>query len=198
MRKPCQVATTCFYNILLNSAGSAQLLHPQSSVKAANIAARILLNTLYSVGMKVTGYGTIKPTTTLRRRDGTNSAGSFSELLSAAQTEASSSAAEASEVSHAAPLGSLLALQEVSEEERKRERMIKRGKIMLDALEKLRQQLLIGEIPAHMLPELAATVAGQKEGVSDPHLMMLIDEIELRLAVELAKLEMSFASRSAF
>ena len=35
-----------------------------------------------------------------------------------------------------------------------------------------------------------------KEGTSDPHLTAIIEDIELRVAVELAKLEMAHASRS--
>ena len=83
-------------------------------------------------------------------------------------------------------------------EERKRERLVKQGKTMLETLEKLRQQLLIGAIPAHTLSELAATLATQRETIADPRLMELMDDIELRVAVELAKLEMSFASQSQF
>ncbi|MDX2073086.1 MAG: flagellar assembly protein FliX [Alphaproteobacteria bacterium] len=145
--------------------------------------------------MKVTGYGTIKPTTSLRKRDGT-SAANFSDFLGVAESDAAASVVNISETAATATIGSLLALQEISEEERKRERLVKQGKTMLDALERLRQQLLIGEIPAQMLPELASSMAAQKEAVSDPYLLELIEDIELRVAVELAKLEMAFAARA--
>lgn len=146
--------------------------------------------------MKVTGYGNIKPATNLRRRDGTSATGSFSDILSAAQSEGASNSAEAGEIAPSAGLGNLLALQEISEEERKRERLVKKGKLMLDALESLRQQLLIGEIPAHMMQELAHDLGAQKAEISDPHLLEIIEDIELRVAVELAKLEMAFAARA--
>lgn len=145
--------------------------------------------------MKVNGYGIIKPNA-LRRRAGGSDATSFSDALSSAQSESVFSASETSEAAPAASLSSLLALQEISEEERKRERMLKHGKTMLDTLENLRQRLLIGEIPPHMLSELEHSLAAQKENLSDPRLLELIEDIELRVAVELAKLEMSFASRS--
>lgn len=144
--------------------------------------------------MKVTGYGTIKPSTTTRKRDGTSSSVSFSSFLSAASSSGEATAAQ--DVVAPASLTSLLALQEVSEEERKRERLVKQGKDMLDALDRLRQQLLMGEIPAHMLGELSKQLMEQKQAVSDPRLMALIDDIELRLAVELAKLEVAFASQA--
>jgi len=146
--------------------------------------------------MKVNGYGTIKPSTSVRRSGSASAASSFSDLLSAAQADSGSGVHEAGDVSATTNLSGLLALQEVSEEERKRERLVKQGKNMLDSLERLRQQLLIGEIPAHILPDLANNLSAQKETVMDPQLLGLIEEIELRVAVELAKLEMAFAARA--
>jgi len=144
--------------------------------------------------MKVTGYGTILPTNTTRKRDGTSASASFSSFLSVAS--GSSAVTETVDISAPAALSSLLALQEISEEERKRERLVKRGKDMLESLDRLRSQLLMGEIPPHTLADLSRHIAQQKETFSDPRLMMIIDEIELRLAVELAKLEMAFAARA--
>ncbi len=144
----------------------------------------------------MTNYGGVKAAGSLRKRDGTAAAGVFSDFLNAAQADGSAAPSEVSEAASAASLGSLLALQEISEEERKRERLIKQGKTMLDALERLRQQLLIGEIPMQMLPELATSLAAQKETVLDPHLLGIIEDIELRVAVELAKLEMAFAAKA--
>lgn len=146
--------------------------------------------------MKVNGYGIIKPGTNVRRTGGTSQTSSFSDVLSAAQTEGGSAAHEASEVASSAALGGLLAFQEISEEERRRQKLVKQGKNMLDTLENLRQRLLMGEIPAQMLSQLETSLATQKEGIADPKLLEIIEDIELRVAVELAKLEMSFASQS--
>lgn len=148
--------------------------------------------------VKVTSYGAVRPAPHLRRKGSSDAAGSFSDILSAASAEGSGAAHGTAGISSSASLGNLLALQEISEEERKRERLVKQGKTMLETLEKLRQQLLIGAIPAHTLSELAATLATQRETIADPRLMELMDDIELRVAVELAKLEMSFASQSQF
>lgn len=146
--------------------------------------------------IKVTNYGGVKSAGPVRKRESSAATGLFSDFLSAAQTDSAAHPAEVSEATASADITSLLALQEISEEERKRERLVKQGKNMLDALERLRQQLLIGEIPMQMLPDLAASLAQQKETVSDPHLLEIIDDIELRLAVELAKLEMAFAAKA--
>jgi len=146
--------------------------------------------------MKVNGYGIIKPGSNVRRSSSTGGTSSFSDVLSAAQSEGLFSASEASDVSATASLSGLLALQEISEEERRKQRLVKQGKNMLDTLEDLRQKLLIGEIPSHLLGDLERSLSAQKEGISDPHLLMIIEDIELRVAVELAKLEMSFAAQA--
>lgn len=149
----------------------------------------------YSSGMKISGYGTIKPTNTTRRTGSSGSASSFSSLLNAAQSSGNSASA-VSNIAATTGLDNILALQEISEEERKRERAVKHGKDMLESLEKLRRQLLMGEIPHHMLGELAQKLAEQKQEIADPRLMDVLEDIELRVAVELAKLEMAFASRA--
>jgi hypothetical protein len=148
--------------------------------------------------MKVTGYGTIRPTTTTRKPGQTSSTTSFSDYLSAAETAEATSAGTVSDVSATNSLSGLLALQEITEEERRKQRLVKRGSGMLDSLENLRQQLLIGAIPADMLSELAAQLEQEKQQVDDPNLIMLLEDIELRVAVELAKLEVAFAARSEF
>ncbi len=146
--------------------------------------------------MKVTGYGNIKPAISTRKRDGANAVSNFSDFLQAAQSSTESAVTEVNELASASNIGNLLALQEISEEERRRERMFKKGANMLAILERLRDQLLIGEIPEKMLYDLSGAIAAQKEQTSDIQLLALIEEIELRVAVELAKLEMAFASRS--
>jgi hypothetical protein len=62
---------------------------------------------------------------------------------------------------------------------------------MLDRLEDIRHGLLMGAIPRDRLQELAAAVRRQREAIDDPRLVEILDEIELRARVELAKLERS-------
>ncbi len=94
----------------------------------------------------------------------------------------------------AAGLTNLLALQEVSEEDTHRRKLWQRGKSMVEVLERLRQQLLIGTLPPHLLHDLRHQLAMQKQVTMDPELNALIEDIELRAAVELAKLEMAVKS----
>jgi len=65
----------------------------------------------------------------------------------------------------------------------------RRAEDMLDRLEELRLGLLAGEIPREKLESLERLVQEQRGAVSDPRLSDLLDEIELRARVELAKLD---------
>lgn len=90
-------------------------------------------------------------------------------------------------------LDALLALQEVEEagdslEERRNKRAVQWGGSLLEGLEEIRAGLLLGSIPVDRLERLAALVSSQREGASDPRLIAILDEIELRSRVELAKL----------
>lgn len=86
---------------------------------------------------------------------------------------------------------SALSVQEVEDREGSRRRARERAELMLDRLEDIRHGLLMGAIPRDRLQELATAVRRQREAVDDPRLVEILDEIELRARVELAKLERS-------
>ena len=60
---------------------------------------------------------------------------------------------------------------------------------LLDGLEEVRNALLDGALPRQRLDELVRLVRMRRERVLDPRLADVLDEIELRCRVELAKLE---------
>ena len=62
---------------------------------------------------------------------------------------------------------------------------------MLDLLDDVHVGLLDGSIPAGRLIALANSVRGKRDEVGDPRLAEVLDEIELRAAVEVAKLQPS-------
>ncbi|GHD60936.1 flagellar assembly protein FliX [Thalassobaculum fulvum] len=86
---------------------------------------------------------------------------------------------------------SVLSVQEVGGREGGRRQARERAELMLDRLEDIRHGLLMGAIPRDRLQELAAAVRRQREAIDDPRLVEILDEIELRARVELAKLERS-------
>jgi hypothetical protein len=62
---------------------------------------------------------------------------------------------------------------------------------MLDMLQTLQSGLLIGGIPIVHLNRLRALVTQNRTTNSDPKLKQILDDIELRVEVELAKLSFS-------
>lgn len=75
-----------------------------------------------------------------------------------------------------------------AEERERKKKQIKRGFMLLDKLEEIRQALLGGRISVDRLIEISRFVKEQDSGSSDPRLNEIIAEIELRVEVELAKL----------
>ena len=99
-------------------------------------------------------------------------------------------------VSGAAPVqgvDALLAIQEVEDATTggRHARAQQWGGEVLDRLEAIRMGLLAGGIPVNELQNIANLVTKQREMVSDPRLQEILDEIELRARVELAKYEQS-------
>ena len=84
-------------------------------------------------------------------------------------------------------IDSLLALQAVADPLLGRRKAVRRGTQLLDALDSLKADLLAGRIGEGRLNLLMALL-GQARGASEPDLESLLDDIELRARVELAKL----------
>ena len=86
------------------------------------------------------------------------------------------------------PLEALLALQEVPDPLARRRQAAKRGAELLDQLEEIRLGLLTGALPRATMERLAEIAGATREKSDDPQLEQILAEIELRAAVELAKL----------
>ena len=87
-------------------------------------------------------------------------------------------------------LDSILTLQGMDDSMNGRSKGLQRGEQLLDMLDQVRDGLLAGGIPRSTLNRLAVAVGRRHEGFADPKLQGVLDEIELRAHVELAKLEM--------
>lgn len=122
----------------------------------------------------------------LRRKGRSSGAGG-----SGFASELAADAAEPQTVTGAAAVASvdaLLSLQEVSETPLDDERAKRRGEALLEQLDDLRHALLIGALPLIQLERLTRNLAARRGDVADPRLAEVVGEIELRAAVELAKL----------
>jgi hypothetical protein len=96
-------------------------------------------------------------------------------------------------ISGVGSIDALIALQEVDGPLERRRRSVKRAGVILDVLDDIKLALLDGDIAPTALERLMGAVQRQRESVDDPRLEGLLDEIEVRAAVELAKLEMNAA-----
>lgn len=84
-------------------------------------------------------------------------------------------------------LDSLLALQGVEDAGERRKRFARRGKSALDLLDELKAELLTADLRRETLSRLQGTLAELTEKSGTPGLDEVLGEIELRVAVELAK-----------
>ncbi len=140
---------------------------------------------------KITEYGSVKSAGGTKARRNASSVGSFADLLDAAGAGDDASVGALSDVAAPSAVGGMLSLQEVAEEEGRRKKLVSQGHSMLDTLDELRHRLIEGRIPGHMLADLGQEILAKKQTVTDPALVDIIEDIEIRLAVELAKLELA-------
>lgn len=85
-------------------------------------------------------------------------------------------------------MDSLLALQEVPEAGHGQGQARKRSERILQRLEELRDGLLMGRMSSNTIRQLADEVDSARAEIDDPQLSEILDEIDLRAQVELAKL----------
>ena len=83
----------------------------------------------------------------------------------------------------------LLALQDVGGPLERKRRAVSRAGRILDALDEIKMSLLDGQLSLGQLDRLRRAVRDERALTEDPKLEGLLDDIELRAAVEIAKLE---------
>ena len=135
--------------------------------------------------MKVTGPSA--PTTSTPSRAARSTSG-FS-LGSAADAPAPMAAPAASTTTNVAGLSALMALQGVETATERRRRAIRRGGGLLDRLDELKIALLSGEAGEGALERLGRDLREARTDDDEPGLTDLLNQIDLRAAVELAKAE---------
>lgn len=136
--------------------------------------------------MKVVGPNGVSTPASTRT---TRSASGFSlgQAPAAASPSAATASAAAGGVSN---VSALMALQGVEGPLEKRRRAIRRGGGLLDRLEELKLALLTGDADEASLDQLARTLREERTDDGDEQLSALLDQIDLRASVELAKAEM--------
>lgn len=140
--------------------------------------------------MKVQGPGKSQATSkTKKTKKSSEAEGSFGEFVS----RESSEAAPAKQTQSIAQVDALLAIQGAEDptERAARQRMRHRSGVILGELDKLRMAMLGGNLTVGHMIDIADVVASHREKVTDPGLTAIMDEIDLRAQVELAKMRIS-------
>lgn len=117
-------------------------------------------------------------------------AGQAGATRSDAFARALADSGQASSLSGGSPIGAInamLALQEVPDALDPNGRAKRRGEQVLNLLDQIRIGILSGSLSMAQLTELAQVVRARRERADDPRLAEILDEIELRAEVELAK-----------
>ncbi|PLX45156.1 MAG: flagellar assembly regulator FliX [Hyphomicrobiales bacterium] len=96
---------------------------------------------------------------------------------------------QSSEVSAIGGVDALLALQGDGQPSASRQKALSRGRQMLDLLEDMRIGLLGGQIREDQLRKLSHLTGTRDDHFEDPGLREVLDSIDLRAQVELAKLK---------
>ncbi|WP_297696944.1 flagellar assembly protein FliX [Phenylobacterium sp.] len=116
------------------------------------------------------------------------------QLPSVSQADAPAQGAAAARAGALVGVDALIALQDVGGPLERRRRSVRRAGRLLDVLDELKLALLAGELSGHDLQRLQRAMREQRETTDDPRLESLLDEIETRAQVELAKLEIARAA----
>ena len=107
--------------------------------------------------------------------------------FSVSEQEAPRNSAAASSLRAISTVDALIALQGVEDPRERKKRAVAKGRNALDVLDTLKLSLLDGSVDGGTLARLKVAAEGLSEQTGDPGLDTVLGEIDLRVAVELAK-----------
>lgn len=149
--------------------------------------------------MKITGSDSTQKTSGTKKtsKSGGASGAQFGSLLGASESEAPAHSAATGVI---AGIDSLLVAQETDDPAGRaaRKRMRERGENVLKQLDKIRLGMLTGSLSVGNLLDVADVVATHRERINDPQLSSLLDEIDLRAQIEIAKMRMALDAAKVF
>lgn len=144
--------------------------------------------------MKVEGPSkTGKTTKTDNAKKVGKSDGTFGDMVASAAQETAGTAASQS----IAKVDALLAVQatESSTERTAKRRMRERGEKVLRQLDHLRLGILTGNLTIGQVIDIADVVASHREKITDAKMSAVLDEIDLRAQIEIAKMKKAMSSK---
>lgn len=167
---------------------------PRLGIKARNWARRAkegddtygisIAGQVQASQMKIQGPGSLRPGQAAKKTRGGDSS-EFSKHLE----EGEGAAPRAAAAGGVATVNPLMALQEVDDSLTGKRQAQQRAESILDRLEELRMGLLMGSFPREKLADLVRMVQSRRATVNDPRLAEILDDIDLRAQVEIAKLQ---------
>ena len=140
--------------------------------------------------MKVEGPGRAQQADKVKKKGNAGGDGSSFEEMLSDETQETASGGMAKSI---ASIDTLLAIQGADDPAQRaaRGRMKLRGSNLLKELDKIRIGLLGGTLTVGDVIDIADVVASHREKVVDPQLTGILDEIDLRAQIELAKMRLS-------
>ncbi len=146
--------------------------------------------------MKIEGPSKTQKTSKSKGASSTGKAdGTFGSMVTGGAKEASG----AGQTQSIAAVDALLAVQAAEDptERAAKRRMKERGDDLINKLDEIRVGLLTGEMTVGHVLNVADVVASHREKISDPELSGVLDEIDLRAQIEIAKMRKAMNDRSS-
>jgi hypothetical protein len=140
--------------------------------------------------MKVSGPGQAQgPSKTKKSGKAGASSGDFGAYMAAGSKES----APTTNTQSIAMVDALLTIQGAEDPSQgaSKRRMRARANTVLNELDKLRMAMLTNQLTVGHMIDIADVVASHREKITDPELTGLMDEIDLRAQVELAKMRVA-------
>lgn len=139
--------------------------------------------------MKIDAPGSVRPNSV--RRSGKSQSGAGGTFAKHISTDSEPTPVAGGGAAQLGSVEALVALQQVPDAAtRTKPPEQKHAEDLLDRLDQIRLGLLRGELSAGDLQDLVRRLGERRRGTGDPRLIAIVDEIELRAKVELAKLSM--------
>lgn len=144
--------------------------------------------------MKIEGPSKTSQTSSTKKKGAVGGGdSSFGDLLSSGTSEAAPSGG-AGPVTRVDMLLMAQAVEDPTEGAARR-RMQERADNILKELDEIRVALLTGTLSVGHLLDIADVIASHRERIMDPRLTALLDEVDLRAQIEIAKMRMAVDQR---
>jgi hypothetical protein len=143
--------------------------------------------------MKIDGTKSSSDVSKSKKTDKAKSGDGKFQSMVAGETGKSSASQGTSTSSQIASVDALLMAQSTEDpaQQKARKRMRDRAETLLDKLNDLKMAILLGNVTVGHMVSIADIAATHREKITDPELSALLDEVDLRAQIELAKLEIA-------